>query len=136
VHYAPWINPPATLLMWSRLRSPELAEDIERVMAGDRDIVRGSLDPVSDRRLTRSADVPGNCVPRATLASPRWPRARCKPPIRRAQMNVALRKAIVGVAAAPALTAAGCRRESPWSRIGEPAPVRAEPGLRDGELWS
>jgi hypothetical protein len=41
-------------------------------------------------------------------------------------MNVTLRKAIVGVAAAPALTAAGGRwRESPWSRIGEPAPVRA-----------
>jgi hypothetical protein len=59
VHYAPWINPPATLLMWSRLRSPELAEDFERLMAGDRDIVRGSLDPVSDWRLTRSADVPG-----------------------------------------------------------------------------
>jgi hypothetical protein len=27
--------------MWFQLRSPELAEDFERLMAGDRDIVRG-----------------------------------------------------------------------------------------------
>jgi hypothetical protein len=39
--------------MWFQLRSPELAEDFERLMAGDRDIVRGSLDTVSDWRLTR-----------------------------------------------------------------------------------
>ena len=45
--------------MWFQLRSPELAEDFERLMAGDRDIVRGSLDTVSDWRLTRPLDVPG-----------------------------------------------------------------------------
>ena len=37
--------------MWFQLRSPELAEDFERLMAEDRDIVRGSLDTVSDWRL-------------------------------------------------------------------------------------
>jgi hypothetical protein len=45
--------------MWFSLRSPELAEDFERLMAEDRDIVRGSLDTVSDWRLTRPLDVPG-----------------------------------------------------------------------------
>jgi len=45
--------------MWFQLRSPELAEDFETLMAGDRDIVRGSLDTVSDWRLTRPLDVPG-----------------------------------------------------------------------------
>jgi hypothetical protein len=50
---------PATLIMWFSLRSPELAEDFERLMAGDRDIVRGSLDTMSDWRLTRPMDVPG-----------------------------------------------------------------------------
>ena len=49
----------ATLVMWFSLRSPELAEDFERLMANDRDIVRGSLDTVSDWRLTRPLDVPG-----------------------------------------------------------------------------
>ena len=49
----------ATLVMWFSLRSPELAEDFERLMAGDRDIVRGSLDTVSEWRLTRPLDVPG-----------------------------------------------------------------------------
>jgi hypothetical protein len=49
----------ATLLMWFQLRSPELAEDFERLMAGDRDIVVGSLDTMSDYRLTRPMDVPG-----------------------------------------------------------------------------
>ena len=49
----------ATLVMWFSLRSPELAEDFERLMADDRDIVRGSLDTVSDWRLTRPLDVPG-----------------------------------------------------------------------------
>jgi hypothetical protein len=44
VHYAPSMSPPATLLMWFQLRSPELAEDFERLTAWDRDIVRGSLD--------------------------------------------------------------------------------------------
>jgi hypothetical protein len=50
---------PATLIMWFSLRSPELAEEFERLMAGDRDIVRGSLDTMSDWRLTRPMDVPG-----------------------------------------------------------------------------
>jgi hypothetical protein len=36
--------------MWFLLRSPELAEDFERLMREDRDIVRGSLDTVSDWR--------------------------------------------------------------------------------------
>ena len=49
----------ATLVMWFSLRSPDLAEDFERLMADDRDIVRGSLDTVSDWRLTRPLDVPG-----------------------------------------------------------------------------
>jgi hypothetical protein len=46
VHYASSMSPPATLLMWFQLRSPELAEDFERLMTEDRDIVRGSLDTV------------------------------------------------------------------------------------------
>ncbi len=49
----------ATLLMWFSLRSPGLAADFERLMTSDRDIVRGSLDTVSDWRLTRPMDVPG-----------------------------------------------------------------------------
>ena len=48
--------------MWFLLRSPELAEEFERLMAGDRDVVRGSLDTVSDWRLTRPADVPGQTI--------------------------------------------------------------------------
>jgi hypothetical protein len=59
------MSPPATFLMWFRLRSPELAEDFERLMAGDRDVVRGSLDTVSDWRLTRPADVPGQAIDQA-----------------------------------------------------------------------
>ena len=51
--------------MWFQLCSPELAEDFERLMAGDRDVVRGSLDTVSDRRLTRPADVPGSSIGQA-----------------------------------------------------------------------
>jgi hypothetical protein len=39
-----------------------MAEDFEQLMAGDRDIVRGSLDTVSDWRLTRPADVPGQAI--------------------------------------------------------------------------
>jgi hypothetical protein len=50
---------PATLIMWFSLRSPELAEEFERLMASDRDIVRGSLDTMSDWRLTRPTDLPG-----------------------------------------------------------------------------
>jgi hypothetical protein len=63
--YASWMIPPATLLMWFLLRSPELAEDFERLMTEDRDIVRGSLDTVSDYRLTRPADVPGQSIGQA-----------------------------------------------------------------------
>ena len=51
--------------MWFQLRSPELAEDFERLMADDRDIVRGSLDTVSDWRLTRPSDVPGQAIGQA-----------------------------------------------------------------------
>jgi hypothetical protein len=51
--------------MWFRLRSPDFAEDFERLMAGDRDIVRGSFDTVSDWRLTRPADVPGQVIDQA-----------------------------------------------------------------------
>ena len=56
---------PATLLMWFRLRSPELAGDFERLMAADRDVVHGSLDTVSDWGLTRPADVPGQSIDQA-----------------------------------------------------------------------
>jgi hypothetical protein len=51
-----------TLVVWFSLRSPELAEDFERLMAGDRDIVRGSLDTVSEWRLTRPLDLPGQSI--------------------------------------------------------------------------
>lgn len=57
--------PPATLLMWFQLRSPDLAEEFERLMAADRDDVRGGLDTVSDWRLTRPADVPGQSIGQA-----------------------------------------------------------------------
>ncbi|HEY3944584.1 MAG TPA: hypothetical protein VGL78_05115 [Solirubrobacteraceae bacterium] len=59
------MSPPATFLMWFRLRSPELAEDFERLMAGDRDIIRRSLDTVSDWRITRPVDVPGQAIDQA-----------------------------------------------------------------------
>ena len=49
----------ATLIMWFSLRSPELAEDFERLMASDRDVVSSSLDTMSDYRLTRPMDLPG-----------------------------------------------------------------------------
>ena len=65
VQYASWMSPPATLLIWFKLRSPELAHDFERLMTEDRDIVRSSLDTVSDWRLTRPADVPGQSVGQA-----------------------------------------------------------------------
>src|SRR5437588_11800479 len=65
LHYARWMSAPATLVMWFQLRSPELAEDFERLMAGDRDIVRGSLDTVSDWRLTQPTDVPGQAIGQA-----------------------------------------------------------------------
>jgi hypothetical protein len=51
--------------MWFQLRSPEMAEDFEQLMAGDRDIVRASLDTVSDWRLTRPAKVPGQSLDQA-----------------------------------------------------------------------
>jgi hypothetical protein len=51
--------------MWFQLRSPALAEDFEYLMGGDRDIVRGSLDTVSEWRLMRPADVPGQSVDQA-----------------------------------------------------------------------
>jgi hypothetical protein len=59
------LSSPTTVLVWFRLRSPELAEDFERLMTGERDIVRGSLDTVSDWRLTRPLDVPGQTTDRA-----------------------------------------------------------------------
>ena len=59
------MSSPATLLIWFQLRSPELAEDFERLMTEDRDIVRGSLDTLSDWRLTRPADVPGQSIGQA-----------------------------------------------------------------------
>ena len=65
VHYGPWMSSPATVLVWFKLRSPELAEDFERLMAGDRDVVHSSLDTVSDWRLTRPADVPGQSLSQA-----------------------------------------------------------------------
>ena len=49
----------ATLVMWFQLRSPELAEEFERLMASDRDIVQSSLETISDWRLTRPTDLPG-----------------------------------------------------------------------------
>ena len=59
------MSPPATLLIWFQLRSPELAEDFERLMTEDRDIVRGSLDTLSDWRLMQPADVPGQAIGQA-----------------------------------------------------------------------
>jgi hypothetical protein len=59
------MSPPATLLIWFQLRSPDLAEDFERLMKGDRDLVRGSLDTVSDWRLTRPTDMPGQAIGQA-----------------------------------------------------------------------
>ena len=59
------MSPPATLLLWFQLRSPELAEDFERLMTEDRDIVRGSLDTISDWRLMQPADVPGQSIGQA-----------------------------------------------------------------------
>jgi hypothetical protein len=59
------MSPPATLLIWFQLRSPDLAEDFERLMTEDRDTVRGSLDTLSDWRLMRPADVPGQSIGQA-----------------------------------------------------------------------
>ena len=65
LHYASSMSPPATLLIWFQLRSPGLAEEFERLMTEDRDVVRGSLDAISDWRLTRPADVPGQSIGQA-----------------------------------------------------------------------
>ena len=51
--------------MWFLLRSPELADEFERLMTEDRDIVSGSLDTISNWRLTRPADVPGQSMGQA-----------------------------------------------------------------------
>jgi hypothetical protein len=51
--------------MWFQLRSPDLAGDFERLMTGDRDIVRGSLDTVGDWHLARPSDVPGQSIGQA-----------------------------------------------------------------------
>jgi hypothetical protein len=59
------MSSPATLLIWFQLRSPELAVDFERLMTEDRDIVRGSVDTLSDWRLMRPADVPGQSIGQA-----------------------------------------------------------------------
>jgi hypothetical protein len=59
------MSDPATLVMWFQLRSPDSAEDFERLMADDRDVVRGSLDTVSDWRLMRPAEVPGQSIGQA-----------------------------------------------------------------------
>jgi hypothetical protein len=59
------MSQPATLVMWFQLRSPDLAGDFERLMTDDRDLVRGSLETVSDWRLTRPTDVPGQAIGQA-----------------------------------------------------------------------
>lgn len=59
------MGPEATLLMWFQLRSPDLADDFVELMTGDRDIVRSSLDTVSDWHLMRPADVPGQAIDEA-----------------------------------------------------------------------
>jgi hypothetical protein len=51
--------------MWFQLRSPDLPEDFERFMTEDRDIVSGSLDSISQWRLMRPADVPGQSMGQA-----------------------------------------------------------------------
>lgn len=59
------MSSPVTLLMWFQLRSPEMADAFEELMRGDRDIVRSSLDTVSNWRLTRPSDVPGQSIDEA-----------------------------------------------------------------------
>jgi hypothetical protein len=60
--YALAVPAEATLVMWFQLRSPELAEEFERLMASDRDIVHGSLDTMPGWQLTRPADIPGQAI--------------------------------------------------------------------------
>jgi hypothetical protein len=69
----------ATLVMWFQLRSPEMAEEFERLMESDRDIVHGSLDTMPDWQLTRPADIPGQAIDAADYVLiaeivnlPRW----------------------------------------------------------------
>jgi hypothetical protein len=50
---------PATLIVWFYLREPGLSAEFERMMAGDREVELGSLDTMSDWRLARPVDVPG-----------------------------------------------------------------------------
>jgi hypothetical protein len=50
---------PATLIVWFHLRSAELSAEFERVMADDRAVAFEALDTVSDWRLTRPVNVPG-----------------------------------------------------------------------------
>ena len=52
----------ATLIMWFHLRSPDLAEEFEQLMATDRDIVHGSLETMPEWQLTRPTDVPGQAI--------------------------------------------------------------------------
>src|SRR4026208_1208882 len=59
------MSPPATLVMWFQLRSPELAEDFERLMTEGPALGRGASDPLSEWRLTRPADVPGQSIGQA-----------------------------------------------------------------------
>jgi len=49
----------ATVIVSFYLRSPDLSAEFERTMAGDREINLGSLDTVSEWRLTRPVNVPG-----------------------------------------------------------------------------
>jgi hypothetical protein len=51
-----------TLVIWFKLRSPELAEAFERLMASDRDIVHSSLETMRDWRLMRPTDIPGQAT--------------------------------------------------------------------------
>jgi hypothetical protein len=48
--------------MWFSLRSPELADEFERVMADDRDVVRRSLDTVTEWRLSKPINLPGQSI--------------------------------------------------------------------------
>jgi hypothetical protein len=56
---APVTAGPATLIVWFHLRSPDLSAEFERVMADDRNVAFEALDTVSDWRLTRPVNVPG-----------------------------------------------------------------------------
>ena len=51
--------------MWFQLRCAGSGGGVRASDGGDRDIVRGSLDTVSDWRLTRPTDVPGQAIGQA-----------------------------------------------------------------------